>query len=233
MGLQFMLEVGSFAALTLAVSTFSEVDMAAHQIALQVIHFSFMPCVAVGEAASVLAGQAVGANRDDLVLRVGRRAALLAGSYAGACAIGFFVASRLIASAFTTDAAVIGLVVRLLRLAVLFQLFDAINIIARSVLRGAGDVRYAAVVGVVVAWLCTPTLAWGLGHGLGMGAFGGWLGVALEILVSAALLASRVERLGWAPAASLARVRLRASLPAITADDGDLSADKRLLPDLG
>ena len=43
--------------------------MAAHQIALQVIHFSFLPAFAVGEAASVLAGQAVGAERDELVLR--------------------------------------------------------------------------------------------------------------------------------------------------------------------
>jgi MATE family multidrug resistance protein len=232
MGLQFMLEVGSFAALTLAVSTFSELDMAAHQIALQVIHFSFMPCVAVGEAASVLTGQAVGADRDDLVPGVARRAALLAASYAGACAIGFFVGSRTIAGAFTTDAAVIGLVVRLLKLAALFQLFDAINIIARSVLRGAGDVRYAAIVGVVVAWMCTPTLAWGLGHGLRMGALGGWLGVALEILVTAALLGTRVERRGWARAARVARARLRASVPAGRSEH-QVSTEQPLLPEPG
>jgi MATE family multidrug resistance protein len=210
-GLQFLLEVGSFAMLTLAVATFSEVDMAAHQIALQVVHFSFMPCLAVGEAASVLAGQAVGADRDDLVRHVGRRAAGLAVAYAGLCSCVFLFAGRFVAVRFISDAAVIALAVRLLFVAGLFGLFDALNIVARCVLRGTGDVRYAAVVGVSVAWLCTPTLAWGLGHGLGMGALGGWLGIAAEVFATAALFGSRVERLGWARAAAAARAKLAKS----------------------
>ena len=207
-GLQFALEVGSFAMLTLAVATFSEVDMAAHQIALQVVHFSFMPCLAVGEAASVLVGQAVGATRDDLVRHVGRRAAGLAVVYAGLCSCVFLFAGRFVAARFISDAAVVALAVRLLFVAGLFGLFDALNTVARGVLRGAGDVRYAAVVGVAVAWVCTPTLAWGLGHGLGMGALGGWLGIAAEIVATAAVFGFRVERLGWAKAAAAARAKL-------------------------
>src|SRR5882672_539513 len=73
-GLQFTLEVGAFATLTLMISLFSEIEMASHQIALQVIHFSFMPAVAIGEATAVLAGQAVGAGRYELVNRVARMA---------------------------------------------------------------------------------------------------------------------------------------------------------------
>ncbi len=208
-GLQFMLEVGSFAMLTLAVSTFAEADMAAHQIALQLVHFSFMPCVAIGEAAAVLSGQAVGADRDDLVQYVSHRALLLATTYATLCSVVFFMAGRWLSSGFTADPLVIALAVRLLRLAAGFGLFDAINIIARCVLRGAGDVRFAAIVSVSVTWLCTPTLAWGLGHGLRMGAFGGWLGILLEVLALAAVLGVRVERRGWAEAARAARARLR------------------------
>jgi len=48
--------------------------MAAHQIALQVIHFSFMPAFAVGEGAAVLAGRRVGADHDELVIRIARLA---------------------------------------------------------------------------------------------------------------------------------------------------------------
>jgi len=208
-GLQFLLEVGSFATLTLAVATFSEVDMAAHQIALQLVHFSFMPCVALGEAASVLVGQAVGADRDDLVRYVGRRAAALAVAYAGLCSSVFFLAGRLVAAQFVTDQAVVALAARLLFVAAFFGCFDAVNIIGRCVLRGTGDVRFAAAVGVTVAWICTPTLAWGLGHGLGMGALGGWLGIAAEVLVTAVLFGLRVERLGWLRAAAAARKELR------------------------
>ncbi len=207
-GLQFLLEVGSFATLTLAVATFSGVNVAAHQIALQLVHFSFMPCVALGEAASVLMGQAVGADRDDLVRHVGRRAAALAVAYAGLCSGVFLLAGRLVAAQFVTDQAVVALAARLLFVAAFFGCFDAVNIIGRCVLRGTGNVRVAAAVDVTVAWICTPTLAWGLGHGLGMGALGGWLGIAAEVLVTAGLFGLRVERLGWLRAAAAARQEL-------------------------
>ncbi|MBN2197354.1 MAG: polysaccharide biosynthesis C-terminal domain-containing protein [Polyangiaceae bacterium] len=208
-GLQFLLEVGSFATLTLAVASFSEADMAAHQIALQLVHFSFMPCVALGEAASVLVGQAVGADRDDLVRYVGRRTALLAMAYAGLCSCVFLFAGRLVAAQFSADLAVVTLAVQLLFVAGLFGLLDAVNIVGRCVLRGTGDVRFAAGVGVTVAWVCTPTLAWGLGHGLGMGALGGWIGIAAEVSVTAVLFGFRVERLGWLGAAAAARRALQ------------------------
>jgi MATE family multidrug resistance protein len=207
-GLQFVLEVGSFALLSLLISLRSEAEMAAHQIAIQVIHFSFLPAWAVGEAAAVLAGQAVGADRDDLVIRVGRIAAAVTAAYTGACAVAFAAASSLIASGFTRDAAVLAVSVRLLHVAAIFQVFDAVNMVARGVLRGTGDVRFAAAVGITTAWLATPPLAWLLGWRLGLGAFGGWIGLCVEIIVGAAVLTARVERRGWAAAAAQARARL-------------------------
>lgn len=230
-GLQFLLEVGSFATLTLAVATFSEVDMAAHQIALQLVHFSFMPCVALGEAASVLVGQAVGADRDDLVRHVGRRTASLAVAYAGLCSFLFLLAGRFIADQFLADQAVVALAARLLFVAGLFGCFDALNIVGRCVLRGTGDVRFAAAVGVTVAWGCTPTLAWGLGHGLGMGALGGWIGIAAEVLVTAVLFGIRVERRGWVRAAAAARLELRRQSSAAPAGTPLDAAD--LCPEAG
>ncbi len=207
-GLQFVLEVGSFAILSVLIARLSEAEMAAHQIAIQVIHFSFLPAWAVGEAAAVLAGQAVGANEDGLVIRIGRMAALLTGIYSGACALVLALAAEPLALAFTGDAAVVAVAIRLLQVAAVFQVFDALNFVARGVLRGTGDVRFAAVVGVSTSWLCTPPLAWLLGWRLGMGAYGGWLGLCLEIIVAAVILAVRVERRGWAPAAAAARARL-------------------------
>jgi MATE family multidrug resistance protein len=82
-GLQFILEVGSFAILSLMISLLSEAEMAAHQIAIQVIHFTFLPVWAAGEAAAVLSGQAVGANEDATVIRISRLAAAVTGVYSG------------------------------------------------------------------------------------------------------------------------------------------------------
>jgi multidrug resistance protein, MATE family len=78
-------------------------------------------------------------------------------------------------------------------------------VIARGVLRGASDVRYAAIVGIATSWLTTPPLAWLLGMKLGLGAVGGWIGLAIEIVVGAGLFWLRVWRAGWRPAAAKAR----------------------------
>jgi MATE family multidrug resistance protein len=209
-GVQFLLEIGSFALLSLFISLLSVAEMAAHQITIQVIHFSFLPAWAVGEAAGVMVGQAVGANHDQLVRRVARVAALVTGVYAALCGLLFALGATTIARGFTPNPEVVSVTTRLLYVAAVFQVFDAANVVARSVLRGTGDVRFAAVVGVSSAWLATPPLAWLLGYRLGLGAFGGWLGLCLEIIVAATILALRVERGGWAPAAAASRQRLAA-----------------------
>jgi MATE family multidrug resistance protein len=210
-GIQFGLEVGAFALLAGMIARMSEAEMAAHQIALQVVHFSFLPAFAVAEAASVLAGQAVGANRDDLVLTVARKGMLATGLYTGLCAIVMAAGGSLIVAGFTRKPQVAAEAVRLLLVAAVFQVFDAANIMGRAVLRGVGDVRYPAVVGVVTSWALTPPLTWLLGYGLGLGALGGWIGLCAEIVAGALILWWRLERRGWQGRATEARERLRAT----------------------
>jgi multidrug resistance protein, MATE family len=207
-GVQFTLEIGSFQLMSWMIASFGDLQMAAHQIGLQVLHFSFLPAFAVGEGASVLAGQAVGAKRDDLVVPVARLAMWVTGAYTLICTVVLVFASRLIAGAFTEDAALIALASRLLLIGAVFQVFDAANIVARAILRGAGDVRVAAVIGVVTSWLFTPPLTWLLGARLGWGAFGSWLGLTSEIIVAALVLWWRLERRHWLRAAEQARVTL-------------------------
>jgi MATE family multidrug resistance protein len=204
-GLQFMLEVGSFVLLAVLISSLSEVQMAAHQIALQVCGFSFLPAYAVSEAASVLAGQAIGARRHPLVMRVAHIGLGAAGAYTFACSVAFVVLGRTIAAGFTADATLAATAVRLLYVAAVFQVFDGANIVARSILRGVGDVRFAAVVGVVTAWVMTPPLTWLLGYRAGLGAYGGWLGLSGECIIGAFILWYRLWRGGWHAAAAQAR----------------------------
>ena len=200
--MQLTLEVGSFALLTAFVSRLSETQMAAHQIALQACQFSFLPAFAISEAASVMTGQAVGARRQALVLRVAGCALVAAGLYTGACSLAFACGAPLIVAGFTSSGALAAVTVRLLRVAALFQVSDGANIVGRAVLRGAGDVRFAAVVGVVTAWLMTPPLTWLLGWHAGLGALGGWLGLCGESVLGALLLWRRLRRGGWRHAAA-------------------------------
>ncbi len=213
LGLQFLLEVGSFAVLVVLLARTSERELAAHQIAMQLVHFSFLPALALGEAASILTGQAVGANQDVLVRRLARIAFSMASVYAGVCAVVFVLGASFMPSWFSPDPEVQAIARQLLYIAAAFQLADAANVVARCVLRGTGDVRYPAILAVSIAWVLTPTSTWYLGIHLGFGAVGAWLGLCAEIMLGAGLLWWRLERGGWQPLARESRARLAALEP--------------------
>lgn len=207
-GVQFLLEMGSFALLTIIISRIGERELAAHQIAIQVIHFSFLPTVAFAEAGAVLAGQAVGADRDDLVPRIARTALWLSMSYSALWTLAMPLFATDLAAFFTSEAILAATAVRLLYVAACFQIADGAATVARAVLRGAGDVVVPARMGVLCAWIFTPPLAWLLGSVLGYGALGGWVGLLLEITVLAGLSWLRLLYGPWRKLSAEARERL-------------------------
>jgi MATE family multidrug resistance protein len=201
-----VMEVGVFLILTVLVAGMSAVDAAAHQMVLHLINVSFLPAHSLAEAAAVLTGQAVGANRDALVPRVARRALALGAGYSASCVALFAVVGGVFTHALAgSDAALGGRATTLLHVALVFLVADAANVIARGVLRGTGDVKYAAVVGIATSWLTTPIFTWILGISMGLGVVGGWIGLAAEIIVGASLFWLRVWRGGWRPAAATSR----------------------------
>ncbi len=207
-GSELLLGVAAFSALVLLIARMGESDLAAHQVALQILHFAFMPAVAIGEAASVLAGRAVGANDDQQVLQVAKNALWLAGLYAAGCALIFVFGAVPLLRLFTSDLRVQSVGVHLLYVAAGFQIFDAANIVARAVLRGTGDVRVPALLAICSGWSFVPGLTWFWGIHYGFGAVGGWLALTVDISVGALLFWWRLSRGHWLPAAQLSRQRL-------------------------
>ena len=213
-GAEFILEMGAFLVLALVIAGMGEIEMAAHQVALQVLHFGFLPGVAISEATSILVGQVVGASRIDLVRRVSFLGLGVGLSYAMIFTFVLVFGAWEIAATFSVDPLVIQGAVVLLWLGGGFQLLDAANMVARGVLRGAGDVRYIALVGITSSWLTMPPLALLLGVHLRMGALGGWLGLALAIGVGALLFWRRLLRGEYRPAAEASARRQQALLEA-------------------
>src|SRR3954469_8817984 len=192
-GAQFVMEVGSFLILTVLVASMSAIDGAAHQMVLHLVNVSFLPAHALAEAAAVLVGQAVGADRDAMILRVARRTFAIGAGYAVVCVVVYAVLGGLITRGLASgNVALAARAQTLVHVCLGFLVADAANVIARGVLRGASDVRYAAVVGIITSWLTTPPLTWLFGVALGMGVAGGWIGLAVEIVVGASLFWLRV-----------------------------------------
>jgi MATE family multidrug resistance protein len=209
-GLQMLLEVGAFCLLAAMVASMSSAQMAAHQITLQVISFSFMPAFAIGEGASVMVGQVVGAARDGLVMPVARVALRVVGAYTALCTVVFVVFAPAIVAAFTDDAETRTVAVRLIYVSGLFLVMDGANIVARATLRGTGDVKLPAWIGVFCSWGMTPPLAWLLGFHFHLHAFGGWLGLSAEVFLGATIQWWRLRSGGWMPHAERTRTEVMA-----------------------
>jgi MATE family multidrug resistance protein len=217
-GFQFICEMLAFTAFTAILGEIGGEQVAAHQIALQVLRMSFLPGIAIAEAASVLVGQSLGRrslSEADKVTRAALRAAV---AFMAACGILFAIFASVIAGAFTDDPHVALIAKRLLLVSALFQVLDAISIVFRGALRGAKDVRIVAIAGIVISWTCVPGAAYLLGRELGLGALGGWLGFIAETLASTLVFSARWKRGAWrAPYALAEETAARESL------DRDLS----------
>ena len=196
-GVQFMLEMGAFTIMTVIIAKLGQTQMAGHQIALAMIHIAFLPAVALGEGTSILVSRAVGAQLMHWVKPLGYISLKIVTLYMLACSAIFILLAKPVLQLFTTDVAVQQTASRLLTIAALFVMFDGINIISRCVLRGTGDTRIPAIIGISASWICTPPLTWFLAYHLGLGAMGGWLGLTAEIFVSGSILFWRFHSQGW------------------------------------
>lgn len=196
-GLQFGAEMLAFTAFTAVLGSIGQHEIAGHTIALNVIRVSFLPGVAVSEAASVMVGRALGKRELSEGDAVVRSALKVAVGFMAMCGLFFALGGGLVGSFFSKDPAVVTITRRLLLVAALFQVLDAVNIVLRGSLRGAKDVRVAAMIGIGVIWACVPTAAYFLGKLWGLGALGGWIGFVGETTFASILYWLRWTRGSW------------------------------------
>jgi MATE family multidrug resistance protein len=194
LGLQFLAEMLAFATFTAVLGAIGKNEIAAHHVALNVIRVSFLPGLAVAEAASVLVGRALGARNAAEADRAAKSAVVVAVGFMAACGVVFGLFGGPIARAFSDDPRVALVARRLLWVASVFQVLDAVNMVFRGALRGAKDVRVVALFGIGVVWTCVPTAAYVFGKLGGLGALGGWLGFIAETTIGALVFWLRWRR---------------------------------------
>jgi len=188
-GAQHVLEFGAFAFVALMMGWLGTQAMAGHQVAINLAALTFMVPLGVGDAASVLVGQAVGRGDAE-----GTRGAARA---AFACGVAFMAVTGAIflslpeplARLYSRDLGVIGVAAMLIPIAGVFQIFDGIQVVASGVLRGLGDTRAPMVANLLGYWLVGIPVSMYLGFGLRLGPPGLWWGLVLGLgLVGTSLL---------------------------------------------
>lgn len=192
-GIQIQLEYGVFAVVGLIMGRMGPVEMAGHQIALNLASLTYMIPLGVSTASAILVGHAVGRG-DPLEARRAARAGLIVG--VGIMALNaavFLGAPGLVARAYTDAAAVIAVAATLIPLAGVFQVFDGMQVVSIGILRGTGDTRTPMIVNLLGYWaIGLPVGAW-LGLKLDWGPRGLWWGLVLGLVVVALVLLVRVR----------------------------------------
>lgn len=195
MGVMIFMEGSLFVATALVIGRMGAIEIAAHQIAINIASLAFMVPLGVAIATTVRVGHAVGAGQSSAMRwAAGAGLAIVLATQAGTGLI-LLLGSSVIAAAYTSDAAVIGLASTLLLYACAFQFPDGLQALAGGALRGIKDTRIPMFYTALAYWGLGMPLGAGLALGLGWGPQGLWAGLIMGLSASAALLGTRFIRL--------------------------------------
>jgi MATE family multidrug resistance protein len=195
-GVQLSLEVWAFQIATLLAGRLGEVQLAAHQIVLNVASLSFMVPLGIAMAAVTRVGNLLGAGERQGAQRAAWVAVGMGASVMSVSATLFVALRHQIPALFTPDVLVRGMATSVLPIAAAFQLFDGTQVVGGGVLRGMGSTRPAAIFNLVGYYLIALPLAWWLTFPLGLGLHGLWWGLALGLALVALMLVIWIWRRG-------------------------------------
>ena len=194
-GLQQFLEFSAFGAVGLLMGIFGALQVAAHQVALNLAALTFMVPVGVAAAAAVRVGHAIGAGdlpRSRLAARI---AYVVGAGFMSTTAVLFLMLPRPLASQYSTDAALIAIAASLIPIAGVFQVFDGLQAVGAGVLRGLGDTRVPLVAMLSGYWLIGVPVSVVLGFRTSLGPQGLWWGFVAGLASVALFLLIRVRML--------------------------------------
>ena len=194
-GVTVAMEGGLFIVTALLIGRIGELEVAAHQIAINVASLCFMVPFGVAEATTVRVGHAVGSGRGGHGVRQAALAGLaLVLMTQAVSAVVLLAGHDAIAAIYTRDLAVASLGGSLLLFAAAFQFPDGVQVLSAGALRGLKDTRVPMLIAAFAYWGVGMPLGAGLGLGLGWGPRGMWLGLIAGLLVAAILMARRFLR---------------------------------------
>jgi MATE family multidrug resistance protein len=150
--------------------------MAANVFTFRYMSVSFMPVAGIAVAVTALVGRYIGMKRPDMAAHSANLGFFLAGAYMLTCGMIFIVGRYPLMAFFTDNPDVMKLGVRIMIVGGLFQIFDAMYMIYRGGLQGAGDTFVPAVATLISCWGITVLGAYWVGRLFPqLGPLGPWL----------------------------------------------------------
>ncbi|MFT4701981.1 MAG: MATE family multidrug resistance protein [Yoonia sp.] len=192
-GLTSLAEGGLFAASAVMIGWLGPLPLAAHGIAIQLASLTFMVHIGFSQAATVRAGRALGRRDEESLRRGGKVAITLSAVFAFVTMFVFFLIPEPLILAFIDpdEPAKIELLkigVALLACAGLFQVVDALQVMALGLLRGVQDTQVPMIMATFSYWVIGMPVGYFLAFPMGYDGVGLWLGLVVGLSVASVLL---------------------------------------------
>jgi multidrug resistance protein, MATE family len=186
-GMSMWMEVTMFSVVALLIGTMGTMEVAAHQIALNVASVTFMIAFGISSGITVRVGQVFGRSGMEDARYSGMIGIALSAVYMVAMALVMVLVPEWIIGMYTTDTDLVARGVSLLMLAAVFQLSDGLQVSGSGALRGLKDTAIPMVVNFVSYWVIGLPLGWFVGIRSGWGPEGLWIGLILGLSTAAIL----------------------------------------------
>jgi putative MATE family efflux protein len=172
-------------------------SIGAHTIAVRMEAISYLPGLAMGVAATTLCAQYLGARQPRQARRAILWCWLLGVLVMTAMGVLFIAAPEWLARLATDQPALLERAPRLLFITGFIQAPFATYLVLSQALRGAGDTRWPMVLTFASTYLVRLPAVYLLGHVLGYGVAGVWVGLSLELTVRGMLFGARFLWGAW------------------------------------
>lgn len=193
--LQNVFEISAFSAAVFMTGWLGAAPLAAYQATMIMVAMIYYAACGIGTAAAVNTGFFRGRKEPQQVRFSALSNYHLVIAFHLLTGLALFVFRGFLSRFFSADAAVIAMVIQLLIFASVVEVFDGLQIIGLSVLRGMGDVKFPTLIAFVAYWLLALPLAYVLGLHTHLGVFGIWVGLYSGLAIASGGLYLRFNRL--------------------------------------
>jgi len=193
--LQMMFEVGVFAFASILAGRLAAVELAAHQVVINIVSLTFMVPLGISSAIAVLVGQAIGRRNFEAIPKLGWTGMGLGVGFMALSLVVLLISPFSVLGFYTKDAGVLEVAQTVLVIGALFQLFDGVQVVATGALRGVGDTKTAMLANFSGHWLIGLPAGLVLCFVLDFGLPGLWIGLLVGLAVVATWLILRWNRI--------------------------------------
>ncbi len=195
MAAQSILMSGAQIVSTMIVAPLGNISIAANTFAITAESLCYMPGYGIGEAATTLIGQSIGAGRRELCKSFSRMAVFSGMIVMALMGAVMYVTAPQLMAIMTPEQAIVDLGAAVLRIEAFAEPMFAASIVCYSVFVGAGDTFKPALMNLCSMWFVRLSLAALLARDYGLR--GVWTAMAIELIFRGSIFLWRMFRGKW------------------------------------